>query len=138
MMPEDLPALAKTTRYPLEAFVFVQRGLDFTVRREHGEPPPEADSKGAAQAVESKASRHVTGRQLCYGLRDFAVQQYGLLARAVLRHYRIYTCEDFGHIVFAMVEAGFMKKTDDDTLGDFAGVFDFAEAFAPKLQLSES
>jgi uncharacterized repeat protein (TIGR04138 family) len=79
----------------------------------------------------------VSGQQLCLGLRDFAVEQYGLLARAVLRSWGVTRCDDFGRIVFAMVEAGLMQKTQDDDLTDFEGVYDFAEAFAPKLQLSE-
>ena len=112
------------TRYPLDAFAFVQRGLDFTVRREHGEPDP------AVELVEDDApSRHVSGRMLCEGLRDYALQQYGLLAGTVLRRWRITRCEDFGHIVFAMVDSGMMHKTDEDSIQDFTDVFSFREAF---------
>jgi uncharacterized repeat protein (TIGR04138 family) len=37
---------------------------------------------------------------------------------------------DFGRIVFAMIDAGMMRKTDEDDLADFDNVFEFDEAFA--------
>ena len=130
MAVKDLQAVVQRSRYPLDAFLFVQRGLDFTVRQTHGEPGEEQD-----HACES---RHVSGAQLCMGLRDFARREYGLLARTVLRRWHINASEDFGRIVFAMVDAGLMHKTDEDTLEDFVDVFDFADAFSPELTLSEN
>ena len=63
------------------------------------------------------------------GLRDYAVAQYGRLALTVLRRWNIHRTEDFGKIVFAMVEAGLMRTSEEDTMEDFQGVFDFDEAF---------
>ena len=63
------------------------------------------------------------------GLRDYAIEQYGLLARAVLASWGVHRTEDFGRMVFAMIEVGSMSKTPQDTPEDFRGVFDFAEAF---------
>ena len=51
--------------------------------------------------------------------------------------YHLFLCEDFGHIVFAMVEAGMMFKTEEDSIKDFQGVYDFSDAFSPRLQLDE-
>lgn len=127
-MAKDLLSVVRETKYPLDAFLFVQRGLDFTVRRTHGEPAAGAQ----------RADRHVSGKILCLGLRDYAIEQYGLLARTVLRRWHITSCEDFGRIVFAMVEAGLMNKTDDDSIRDFVGIFSFDEAFADSMQISES
>ena len=126
----DLPEVARQSGFSLQAFLFVQRGLDFTVRRAHGELPENADVNP------EDTSRHVTGTMLCMGLRDFAIDQYGLLAKTVLRRWGIRQCEDFGRIVFAMVDAGMMHKTPDDSLEDFQGVFDFGSAFADPLTLS--
>ncbi len=124
-MPIDLFQIAAETKYPAEAFIFIQRGLDFTVQRLHGELDEE----------EPEQSRHVTGADLCHGLRDFALKEYGLLAKSVLRRWNIRTCEDFGRIVFAMVDAGMLQKTDEDDLSDFDGVFNFDEAFAAELSI---
>ena len=125
-MEIDLAGVAKTTKYPLDAFLFVQRGLDFTVRRTHGDPQPQQEP----------AERHISGQILCAGLRDYAIAQYGLLARTVLRQWHIQGTEDFGHIVFAMIEAGLMQKTPEDSLRDFASVYDFNEAFTAELQFT--
>ena len=132
-MPTTTPELAQVARktdYPLSAFLFAQRGLDFTVRREHGELDDDA-----VLDEDLIRRRHITGRMLCYGLRDYSVAQYGLLARLVLRRWNIHCCEDFGRIVFAMVGAGLMQKSEEDSLADFHGVFTFDEAFSPRLVL---
>lgn len=111
--------------FPPEAFLFVQEGLRATVERLF-------DSTGDEPELE--AGRHVTGQQLCMGLRSYAIEQYGLLARAVLAHWNIRRTEDFGRIVFALVDAGLMRKTETDSLDDFYAVFDFDEAFGRPLE----
>ncbi|MEM1098167.1 MAG: Minf_1886 family protein [Planctomycetota bacterium] len=127
MVSAELLDAVKRTKYPIEAFLFVQQGLDQTVRSLHGDLDDEDILEDPADS-----ERHVTGRQLCGGLRDFAVEQFGLMALTVLRYWGIHRCEDFGNIVFAMVEAGVMHKTDGDTIEDFQNVFDFKEAFGPQ------
>ncbi len=111
--------------YPQAAYVFVQEGLAFTVKRVHRN----AEKKEPGQ-------RHVDGRQLCMGLRDFAVRKYGLLARSVLQHWNITRTEDFGRIVFRMVDLGLMSRTETDTMDDFQGIFSFEESFDPGRMFS--
>lgn len=101
-----------------EALEFVRQGLSHTVLTIHGDVPPDDDT------------RNVSGQQLCLGLRDFAIKQYGLLARTVLERWGILRTDDFGRVVFAMIEIGLMRKTEEDSLEDFRGVYDFEEAFA--------
>lgn len=114
----DLSELASDVGlYPPEAFEFVQQGLAFTVQKLHG-------SKASP-----KANRHVTGQDLCDGLREYALGHWGFLARTVLRRWNITSTLDFGRIVFALVEVGQMQKTDDDTIDDFKDVYDFRTAF---------
>jgi len=134
--PPDLSQIAKQTPYPVSAFLFIQRGLDHTVRSIHGELDEETEALLADG--EDLPSRHVSGTELCEGLREFAIDQYGLLARDVLRRWSIRSCEDFGKIVFAMVEGGLMHKTDDDRVEDFEGIFDFESAFRCELEIAEA
>lgn len=108
--------------FPREAFQFVRDGLAHAVEMTHGEGQAGDDTD---------ESKHVSGQQLCLGLRDFAIEKYGRLAGTVLDHWGLRSTDDFGRIVFAMVEVGLMRKTDEDTLKDFENVYDFAEAFAP-------
>jgi uncharacterized repeat protein (TIGR04138 family) len=125
-MAINLLSLARSTKYPLDAFFFVQRGLDYTAHKVHGQATPGAPA----------SARHVSGQQLCLGLRDYALAQYGMLARTVLRHWNINKSEDFGVIVFAMIDAGLMRKTADDSFEDFRGVYDFNQAFSvPSLKV---
>ncbi len=72
---------------------------------------------------------HVSGQQLCMGLRSLAMQNYGLLAPTVLRGWGVRSTEDFGKIVYAMVDAGLLRTSENDSLDDFRGVYDFDEAF---------
>jgi len=48
----------------------------------------------------------------------------------VLEHWHIRRTDDFGRIVFNLIEAGCMSKTAEDSLEDFRCVFDFGEAFS--------
>jgi uncharacterized repeat protein (TIGR04138 family) len=107
-------------RYPVEAFEFVRHGLNHTVQKIHG------DTRSKAEVA-----CHVSGQQLCWGLRNYAVEKYGLLAETVLAHWGIVRTGDFGRIVFTMVDNKLMQKTDDDDVRDFHNVFDFATAFSP-------
>jgi uncharacterized repeat protein (TIGR04138 family) len=135
---KNLKQIADAAGFDIGAFLFVQRGLEFTVKRIHGEEPRRPDPDVDADGEEIPSSRHVSGRQLCMGLRDFAKREYGLLARSVLTRWRVQRSEDFGRIVFAMVDAGLMHKTADDRLEDFADVFSFDEAFSEHLLLGEN
>lgn len=117
-MQEISRTLAAAGPYPLNAYQFVQEGLRYTVERTHDQ----ADSA-------STGTRHVSGQQLCMGLRDFAIEQFGLLAPVVLASWHVHRTDDFGRMVFALIELGAMSKTAQDTLDDFRGIYDFAEAF---------
>lgn len=103
--------------YPLEAYEFVQQGLGYTVQKLHG------------PVVEARADHHVSGQELCEGLREFALEKWGMLAGVVLRHWNVTSTLDFGRIVFALVDYGMLRKTEEDSLEDFRGVFDFGQAF---------
>jgi uncharacterized repeat protein (TIGR04138 family) len=126
MPPSDEPSPLKSldeiveivSVYPREAYKFVQAGLNYTVEKIHAE-----------QAEDPEINRHVTGQQLCEGLREFALKEWGLLAHTVLKRWNITTTYDFGRIVFALVEYKHMAATEDDTVEDFRNVFDFKTAF---------
>lgn len=110
-------------RYPREAMDFVSAGLTHTVMLVHG---------SQAEAVEDD-SRHVSGPQLCEGLRDFAIRRFGLLAPVVLSQWNIHSTDDFGRLVFAMLAMGKLGKTDRDRIEDFHAVYDFADVFSDRM-----
>ncbi|HKG32686.1 MAG TPA: Minf_1886 family protein [Gemmatimonadales bacterium] len=73
--------------------------------------------------------RHVSGPELAWACRDFAQQQFGLLAQGVLTHWGITRTEDIGRIVFTLVEVGLLVTQPGDTESDFQGVYQFADVF---------
>lgn len=113
-------------RYPVEAFGFLHEALGHAVKQVHGK------EEGSA-GVEGSFSRHVTGEQLCWAVRDLAITRYGLLARNVLDRWNIRSTEDFGHMVYLLVDKGFMKKKASDSIEDFRKVYSFETAFEADL-----
>jgi uncharacterized repeat protein (TIGR04138 family) len=73
--------------------------------------------------------RHVTGPEVTHACRELALQQYGLLARSVLDHWGIRGTEDFGRIVYSLVEVGVLVTQPGDKVEDFHGVYGFEQAF---------
>jgi uncharacterized repeat protein (TIGR04138 family) len=85
----------------------------------------------AIEYIQSRleARRHVSGAELAWACRDFARQQFGLLAPHVLGHWGITRTEDFGRIVFTLVDVGLLVTQPGDQEADFQAVYDFVEAF---------
>ena len=107
--------LERDSRYHRDAYLFVREGLDYT--QQH------------LAKDENGKVRHVTGQELLGGLRSLAIEQFGPLTLLVLGEWGVRCCEDFGEIVFNMVEHNLLAKTDEDTRMDFAGGYDFNDAF---------
>lgn len=81
---------------------------------------------------------HVSGNELLEGIRDLACQHFGLMTIPVFADWGVRSTEDFGKIVFELIEAGEMRKTDDDHLEDFVDVYDFRKAFDQDYQIDTS
>ena len=71
----------------------------------------------------------MTGRRLLDGIRELALERFGLLARAVFERWGVRSTEDFGNIVFLLVENEQMSKTEEDSIDDFRDGYDFAQTF---------
>ena len=111
-------------RYTREAYGFLKEALDFTMDKER---------KRMGKAV-SKTQRHVTGQELLEGVREYALEQFGPMAYTVLTSWGLERCEDFGDMVFNLIEYGVFSKNEDDTKEDFAAIYDFEEAFLKPFQ----
>jgi uncharacterized repeat protein (TIGR04138 family) len=85
--------------------------------------------RGVLLDVLAGVDGHVTGAELAWACRDFARDQFGLLAESVLGHWGVTRTEDFGRIVFTLVDIGLLVTQPGDQVEDFEGVYDFAEAF---------
>jgi len=106
---------AGDNRYKLDAYEFVMQALHFTQRK-------------------LKRETHVSGKELAEGLRDFAIEQYGPMAKTVLKHWGITKTDDFGNIVFNMIRKNLLSKTERDSIHDFKDLYDFEVIFANILR----
>jgi len=75
------------------------------------------------------ARRNLSGVELAWACRDFALEQFGMLASAVLTHWGIRTTDDFGQIVFMLIDVGLLARQPTDRLEAFERVYEFAEVF---------
>lgn len=89
-------------------------------------------------AKHDEEEAHISGRELLEGIRELAIQEFGLMARTVFRQWGIRSTVDFGKVVFDLVERGEMRKTDRDRLGDFVDVFDFEVSFDRDYKIETS
>jgi uncharacterized repeat protein (TIGR04138 family) len=102
-------------RFQHDAYHFVREALEHTQRMV---------TKGKEDEV-----RHVSGQELLEGIRQFALERFGPMTLTVLEEWGVRQCEDFGEIVFNMVEYHLLGKTEQDSREDFKGGYEFHEAF---------
>jgi len=105
-------------RYDRRAYDFVRLGLEHTVR----------DRKKQDTAKQGRPA-HVSGPELLEGLKAFALDQYGPMAKTVLNSWGVRRCRDFGDIVFNLIEYNVFSKSESDRREDFSDIFSFDEAF---------
>ncbi|HLD35845.1 MAG TPA: Minf_1886 family protein [Planctomycetota bacterium] len=102
--------LKKDARYRREAYDFIFEALEFTIKK-------------------IKEKRHISGQELLDGIRDYAIQQFGPLAKMVFNKWGVHKTDDFGEIVFNLVNAGLLGKTEQDSREDFRNRYDFEAVF---------
>lgn len=100
----------RESRYDEQAYLFVLSALEL------------------AQA-KLEARRHITAAELAFSCRELALERYGLMARLVLERWGVRATADFGEIVFALVDLGFLVKQPNDRREEFIGVYEFETAF---------
>ena len=102
---------AKDRRYRPDAYGFVMEALSFTQKR-------------------FKRHKHVSGRELLEGIKELLLKQFGPMTLMVLNHWGIKSTEDFGNIVFNLVEHRLLTRDSEDHYDTFRNGYDFEEVFA--------
>jgi uncharacterized repeat protein (TIGR04138 family) len=122
-------------RFAYEAYEFLFQALHHTQKMLGREPP-----EGEATALATESKHHVKGQELMHGVRDLALREFGLMARTVFRQWGIRRTDDFGDMVFNLIEASLMSKTDDDNRADFHEVYDLDQALVQdyRIQVDEA
>ncbi len=113
---EAVEALSREDkRYHAEAYAFLRDALEVTLKKR--------------KKAKKEAGGHVGAEELLEGFRLHALAEFGPMAMTVLEYWGVRSCEDVGHMVFNLVQAGVFGKTDEDSEADFRGHYDFHEAF---------
>lgn len=102
--------IKKDSRYDVEVYGFIMAALQYTLSK-------------------LKEHRHISGKELLEGIREYGLRMYGPMTRTVFEYWGIKDTSDFGEIVFTLVDAGLMKKRPEDTKDEFQNVYDFESAF---------
>ena len=108
-------------RFARSSYVFLQKALNYTIEKKR---------KGLGVVVVKSDKRHVSGQELLEGIREYALEQFGPMAYFMLSSWGISRCEDFGEMVFNLIDYGVFSKNDDDSPEDFASIYTFKDAFA--------
>jgi uncharacterized repeat protein (TIGR04138 family) len=102
---------AEHGRYRKEAYLFIYDALQHTVTK-------------LGRSNLPREQRHVSGRDLLHGISEYGLDQFGPLTRTVFSHWGLNATQDFGQMVFQLIDAKLMSKTDQDCLEDFTDVYD--------------
>jgi uncharacterized repeat protein (TIGR04138 family) len=127
--------LKKDKRYRFDAYVFVFEALSYAqnvleLGTESVSEPSQEESEES-----DEPQRHVTGQELCHAIREYALQQYGYMAKTVLNSWGVCNTGDFGEIVFNLIGIGHMRKTPTDRREDFDDVYDFDTALEQEYRI---
>ncbi len=103
------------SRYPLEAYLFVQEAVSYSLESFH--------------ADREKRDFHLNGHELLDGIRLCVLDRFGAMAHYVFREWGITRTEDFGNIVFNMIDHNLLHARPEDSIKDFANGYDFEKEF---------
>jgi uncharacterized repeat protein (TIGR04138 family) len=112
-------------QFPRNAYRFVFDALHQTQRRLYKAQPE----------IETETESHISGPELLEGIRRLALKQFGLMSTTVFQQWGIENTEDFGRLVFELIERGEMKKNDSDSIADFCGIYSFDQEFDQKYRI---
>jgi uncharacterized repeat protein (TIGR04138 family) len=119
-------AVSRDPSYMPEGYDFLRESLEATLKRR------------AKSKQKTSHGGHVSAGELLEGFRIQALKDFGPMAPLVLEHWGIRSCADIGRMVFLLVEAGAFGRTENDSVEDFEGGYDFHEVFvAPFLPVSK-
>ena len=81
---------------------------------------------------------HISPEELLTGIRELALERFGYLSRTVFHCWGIRSTDDFGRMVFELIERGEMRKTETDQLSDFFDVYDFGDVLEQQYEIDVS
>jgi len=114
-------------RFSYEAYEFVCDAVTFTQDRL---------GRSGNESGDEEDDRHVCGGELVRGVCALAVQQFGLMAPVVFKRWGVRTTDDIGTLVFNLIKAEKLSKSDRDAPDDFRDLFDLHQELAASFELT--
>lgn len=108
-------------RYARNAYFFLLDALDHTIVH-------------LGRDVMTGEERHIGGRELLEGIRQFAAEQFGPMASLVFQRWGVRVTDDFGEIVFNLIDAGLLSRRPEDSRLDFVDGYDFQVTFEEEFR----
>jgi len=129
--------LKEDRRYKFDAYVLVFEALNYAHKVMGLGAKQSVESEEEVEETSPKAEeRHLTGQELCEAIRLYALDQYGFMAKSVLKSWGVTSTSDFGEIVFNLIRIGQMRKTKHDRREHFDNVYDFNDALSKDFKIS--
>ena len=125
MDPKILDLIREDSRFAYEAYEFVCDAVSYT-----------QDKLGRADDEAEREDKHVSGGDLLRGACELAVREFGMMAPLVFKMWGVRTTDDFGAMVFRLIETQRLSKSDRDDPADFHDVFDLNETLTSGFELT--
>ena len=100
----------KDPRYKQESYEFVMEALSYAQKR-------------------LSRAKHVSGMELLEGIKELLLERFGPMTMPVLKCWGIQTTQDFGNIVFNLVQNKILNQNEEDSFEIFKNGYNFEEVF---------
>jgi uncharacterized repeat protein (TIGR04138 family) len=125
--PGLMEVARRDPRYAYEAYEFIFQALEHTQKMLGRVAEP--------TRADAPTENHVSGRELLAGVTDLAKQEFGRMARVVFHLWGIDRTDDVGEIVFNLIEANLLSRTDRDQRSDFHNLFDLDDVLLNNFEI---
>ena len=125
--PDIAEIVRRDGRFAYEAYEFMFEALSQT-QRMFGRAPVEGETPGR--------DHHVSGPEILKGVISLAREEFGFLARTVFNQWGLRKTDDIGEVVFNLIEADLLSKTESDRRADFQDLFDLDRALVDGFSIS--
>lgn len=112
-------------RYAPAAYRFVMyEGIEYTTRE--------------FLKLTEKTRRHLTGKEVCEGLRRLALHQFGFMAFEVWLSWGVRSTRDWGNIIFNLCDHKLLQRTEEDKIDDFENVYDLRSGLKQAFRFDDA
>ncbi len=105
----------RDSRYNEGVYEFVMQALSYTQKK-------------------FKKTKHVTSEELLLGIKELLLTNFGPMTLTVLKHWGIESTDDFGNVVYNLVEDKILSRSDEDDFEKFKDAYDFKKVFKEEYE----